>query len=584
MSSAAEKGEVAASGSDKDAYVPDTTAVHGTPDTPRARTQEDFLTRNGLNLRSFQKREYGAELVHLDQSMKKRHLHMIAIGGSIGAGFFVGAGGALSRGGPATLLIDFAIVGVMMFNVVYALGELAVMYPVSGGFYTYSTRFIDPSWGFAMGWNYVFQWAIVLPLELTVCGLVVQYWNQDISVAVWITVFLVAIVIVNVFGTLGFAEEEFWSSCLKLSAIVIFMIVAMVLVNGGGPSTSDPATGVYDEYWGGRTWSNPGAFRNGFRGFCSVFVTAAFSFSGTELVGLAAAESANPAKALPGAIKQVFWRITLFYILGLMFVGLLVRSDDGRLIGSGSYVDVRASPFVLVGLDAGLKGYDHFMNFIILVSVMSIGVSCVYGGSRTLTALAQQGYAPKLFTYIDRSGRPLFSVGIILIFGCLAYINLDADGEMVFGWLLSLSGLAALFTWGSICLAHIRFRKAWAYHGHTLDEIPFKAIGGVWGSWLGLTLCFLVLVASFFSAVAPPGAENGALNTVEGWFKDMLALPVVLVFWICGYFWKKQGWLRTAQMDVDTGRREHDWDAINLYREKMAAMPAAKRIFHLWFI
>lgn len=185
------------------------------------------------------------------------------------------------------------------------------MYPVSGGFYTYSTRFIDPSWGFAMGWNYVFQWAIVLPLELTVCGLVVQYWNQDISVAVWITVFLVAIVIVNVFGTLGFAEEEFWSSCLKLSAIVIFMIVAMVLVNGGGPSTSDPATGVYDEYWGGRTWSNPGAFRNGFRGFCSVFVTAAFSFSGTELVGLAAAESANPAKALPGAIKQVFWRITL---------------------------------------------------------------------------------------------------------------------------------------------------------------------------------------------------------------------------------------------------------------------------------
>ena len=130
---------------------------------------------------------------------------------------------------------------------VYALGELAVMYPVSGGFYTYSVRFIDPSWGFAMGWNYVFQWAIV-----------------------------------------------------------VFMVIAVILACGGGPSK-----GNYSEYWGAGTWYNPGAFQNGFRGFCAVFVTAAFSFSGTELVGLAAAEAENPARALPGAIKQVFWRITL---------------------------------------------------------------------------------------------------------------------------------------------------------------------------------------------------------------------------------------------------------------------------------
>jgi yeast amino acid transporter len=180
------------------------------------------------------------------------------------------------------------------------------MYPVSGGFYTYSTRFIDPSWGFAMGWNYVFQWAIVLPLELTVCGLTVQYWNQDINVGVWIAVFLAAIIIVNIFGTLGYAEEEFWSSILKLAATVIFMIIALVLVCGGGPDN-----GLYNEYWGARLWYEPGAFRNGFKGFCSVFVTAAFAFSGTELVGLAAAEAANPVKSLPGAIKQVFWRITL---------------------------------------------------------------------------------------------------------------------------------------------------------------------------------------------------------------------------------------------------------------------------------
>ncbi|KAK3360918.1 amino acid permease/ SLC12A domain-containing protein [Lasiosphaeria ovina] len=574
MSSSEEKGQVAVGSLTPEKEVPPAFEDH-TNQGSLETSQEDFMTRNGLNLRSFQKRSYGEGIVQLDRSMKKRHLHMIAIGGSIGAGFFVGSGGAFATGGPGFVFIDFLIIGVMMFNVVYALGEMAVLYPVSGGFYTYSNRFIDPSWGFAMGWNYVFQWAIVLPLELTVCGITVQYWNDEINVGVWITVFLVAIIIINVFGTLGYAEEEFWSAVIKLGATVIFMIIAFVLVLGGGPKS-----GRYGEYWGARYWYEPGAFANGFKGFCSVFVTAAFAFSGTELVGLAAAEAANPVKALPGAIKQVFWRITLFYILGLFFVGLLVPYDDPSLLGSG-YVDVKASPFVLVGKYANLQGFDHFMNFIILVSVLSIGVSSVYGGSRTLTALAQEGYAPKIFTYVDKSGRPLFSVGIILLFGVLAYVNLDADGPTVFSWLLALSGLAALFTWGSICLAHIRFRTAWAYHGHTLDEIPFKAVGGVYGSYLGLFLIALVLVAQFYVAVSPVGMD---VNTAEGFFQSYLAFPVVLFFWACGYAWKRQGWLRTDQIDIDTGRRELDWDSINAWRVTLAAMPAWKRIYHTVFV
>lgn len=268
------------------------------------------------------------------------------------------------------------------------------------------------------------------------------------------------------------------------------MIVALVLVCGGGP-----AGGRYDEYWGARYWYDPGAFKNGFKGFCAVFVTAAFSFAGTELVGLAAAESSNPLKSLPGAIKQVFWRITLFYILGLFFVGLLISSNDENILGSDNPYADGVSPFVLTAEYAGLIGYNHFMNCIILVSVLSLGVSCVYGGSRTLTALAEQGYAPKIFAYVDKSGRPLPSVAVHLLCGALGYMNLSADGSTVFDWLLAMSAIAALFTWGSICLAHIRFRKAWAYHGHTVDEIPFQAAFGVAGSWVGLILCILVLIA-----------------------------------------------------------------------------------------
>lgn len=382
------------------------------------------------------------------------------------------------------------------------------MYPISGGFYTYATRFIDPSFGFAVGWNYLFLWLTVLPLELTVCALVIQYWDEQTSVAAWITIFLVAVIVVNIFGGIGFAEEEFCASLIKLTAITTFMIVALVLVLGGGPHT-----GRYNEYWGTRYWENPGAFRNGFRGFCSVFVTAAFSLTGTELVGLAAAETKNPVKSLPGAVKRVFWRIVVFYILGLFFIGLLVPSDDPRLLSNQAITDVKASPWVLIGNYAGLRGLDHFMNSVILVSVLSIGVSSVYGGSRTLTALAQQGYAPKLFTYIDRSGRPLFSVLVLIMTGPLAYVNLSATGPQVFEWLQALSGMAVLFSWGAICLSHIRFRKAWAHNGHSLDEIAFKALFGVWGSWVSLALCFIVMAAQVGSRETGPTTEEARLTS-----------------------------------------------------------------------
>ncbi|KAI0126235.1 amino acid permease/ SLC12A domain-containing protein [Xylariales sp. AK1849] len=543
--------------------------------TATTQPEESWATRNGLNFRSFGKRRHhGTGDVELERTMKPRHLNMIAIGGSIGAGFFVGSGGALQTGGPGSMLIGFIIMGVMMFNVVYALGELAVMFPISGGFYTYANRFVDPSWGFAMGWNYVMQWAFVLPLELTVCGTVIQYWAPDSSVAIWISVFLVLIIIINIFGTMGYAEEEFWASSLKLAATVIFMIVAFILILGGGPSN-----GQYSKYWGARLWYDPGAFQHGFRGFCGVFVTAAFSFSGTELVGLAAAESRNPAKALPGAIKQVFWRITLFYVVGLLFVGLLVSCKDGRLLNA-SNDDPSSSPFVIAIANAGLHGYDSFMNVIILVSVLSIGVSCVYGGSRTLVALAQQGYAPRLFAYIDKSGRPLPAVGIIIAIGFLGYLSVNGNGNTVFTWLQALSGLAALFTWGSICLCHIRFRQAWKYHGHTLDEIPFQAIFGVAGSWVGLILNIIVLAAQFYTAIVN---IDGSIGDAEGFFESYLAAPVVILFYIAGYIWKRQGWLKVSQMDVDTGRREHDWDAIRVYRAELAAAPAWKRVFKFLF-
>lgn len=259
-------------------------------------------------------------------------------------------------------------------------------------------------------------------------------------------------------------------------------------------------------------------------------------------------------------------------------IGLLVPYNDPRLIGSG-LIDVSASPFVIVAANAGLIGLDSFINVVILVSVLSIGNSCVYGGSRTLTALAEQGYAPRIFTYVDRAGRPLASTIAILAFGLIAYVGEASSGATIFAWLLALSGLAALFTWGSICLAHIRFRSAWKYNGHKESEIPFQSMFGVWGSWIGLIIILLVLIAQFWVALFPVGGEP---PSAEVFFQAYLALPVVLLFWAAGYAWKRQGWMRLSEIDVDTGRRYLDPAWEEDYRLSKAKASRVKKTWN-WF-
>ncbi|KAI5303651.1 hypothetical protein KEM56_007326 [Ascosphaera pollenicola] len=324
-----------------------------------------------------------------------------------------------------------------------------------------------------------------------------------------------------------------------------------------------------------RRCKKEGAFRHGFKGFCSVFVTAAFSFSGSELVGLAAAESQTPQSSLPSATKQVIWRVLIFYVLGVFFITLLIPYDDKRLLGSNGMMDASASPFVLVGTDAHLWGFDSFMNAIILVSVLSIGNAGVYGGSRTLAAMAGHGYAPAIFGYVDRAGRPLTAVTVIIAFSGLAYINCTGNGEDVFTWLQALSGLAALFTWGSICLAHVRYRKAWLASGHSLDEIPFKSPFGVLGSWIGFVLNILVLVAQFYIAIWP---AEGGVNDAKGFFQEYLALPVILFFYVAARIWKKTGWIKLKDIDINTGRRPVDWDTFNAEQLRRRNAPWYKRI------
>lgn len=516
----------------------------------------------------------------LKRHLKNRHLQMIAIGGAIGTGLFVGSGKALRTAGPAGILIGWALTGTMIYCMVMAMGELAVTFPVSGGFTTYATRFIDESFGYANNFNYMLQWLVVLPLEIVAASITVNYWGTDPKYRDgFVALFYVVIVSINMFGVKGYGEAEFVFSFIKVITVIGFIILGIILVCGGGPVGG---------YIGGANWHNPGAFVGNtagkrFKGVCSVFVTAAFSFAGSELVGLASAETANPRKSLPRAAKQVFWRITLFYIISLCMIGLLVPYNDSRLIGASS-VDASASPFVLAIRNHGIKGLPSVINVVILIAVLSVGNSAVFGCSRTLTALAEQGFLPKIFGYIDRKGRPLVGIAFTSFFGLLSFIAASPKEGEVFDWLLALSGLSSLFTWMAICICHLRFRRALSAQGRSTDELSFVSPAGVWGSIYGTVLIILILAAQFWIALFPIGSPPDA----KDFFESYLSLPVVLVMYI-GHKCYKRNWklfIRAENIDIDTGRREVDIEALKVELAEERAVLASKslwiRSYYFW--
>ncbi|CAH0056207.1 unnamed protein product [Clonostachys solani] len=478
----------------------------------------------------------------LQRDLKNRHMQMIAIGGAIGAGLFVGSGGALHKGGPASLVIGYTIIGAMLLMVTYALAEMAVLYPVNGAFYTYFVRFVDPSWGFAMGWQYAIAWLTVLPFELIAASLTIEFWRDDINMGVWVGVFMAALIIVQFFGVRGYGEVEFVLSLIKILACIGFMILGIVINCGGAGDKG---------YIGGKYWVEPGAFRNGFTGFCSVFVVAAFAFGGTEMVGLAAAESANPRKSIPQASKQVFFRIALFYIINLFILGLILPSDDTRLLGS-SGANTKASPFVLAIQDAGIKVLPSIFNAVITISVLSVANSCTFGSTRTMQAMAQRGMAPRFLAYVDSKGRPLWCILIQLAFGLLAFIGESGKSGDVFGWLLALTGLAYLLVWGTVCLAHIRMRAAFKVQGISTELIPFKSPYGVIGSYIGIFLSLIALLATFYNALYP---TLGATPNAQDFFQAYLAAPVTIVLYV-GWKVGTRDWrmyVPLDQMDLQTG-------------------------------
>jgi len=246
-------------------------------------------------------------------------------------------------------------------------------------------------------------------------------------------------------------------------------------------------------------------------------------------------------------------------MISLTIVGVLVPYNNAQLLNGSGSSDANASPFVIAIRNAGVGGVPSVMNVVIMIAVLSVGNSAVYGSSRTLAALADQGRAPKILGYIDREGRPLVAIIVSSSFGFLCYlVAAGADKRnQAFDWMLAISGLASIFTWGSICLCHIRFRMAWKQAGRTLDELAFRSQAGVIGSWIGLIFNILVLIAQFWTGFAPVGyASMSASARIENFFQGYLAAPIVFVFYVVYKVVRRTSYRRISDIDLNSGVRE----------------------------
>ncbi|KAK8858447.1 hypothetical protein IAR55_002674 [Kwoniella newhampshirensis] len=485
--------------------------------------------------------------VGLQRQLKSRHLAMISIGGVIGTGLFLGTGSALGHGGPLGLFLGYSLMGSICYCVMICLGEMISFLPIPGGHIALAARFVDPALSFTMGWNYWYNWIIILPAELSAAAVLINLWNKTINNALWISICLIVVVAINLFGAGVYGECEFWFASIKVLTITGLIILGIIITSGGGPDHTSI---------GFRYWRHPGPFvqyegikgsLGQFLGFWAVLTQAAFSYIGTEIVAIAAGEAKNPRRNLPRAIKKVYIRILVFYLGGTFIIGLLVPSDDGGLsLNSGTAL---ASPFVIAIRRAGIPALPSIVNACLLTSAWSAASSDLFTSSRAIYGLALTHQAPKIFARTTKSGLPYVAIIFCALFGALAYMSLQSTAGKVFGYFANLTAAAGLLTWWGICFVYIRFEKGLRSQGIARSTLPYAAKLNyrAAAAWYAIVLITIIL---FFSAWSVFLRDNWSASDFITNYLPVWLFPIL---WIGYKLIMKTRFIRASEMDFVSG-------------------------------
>ncbi|MEK5266609.1 MULTISPECIES: amino acid permease [Heyndrickxia] len=411
----------------------------------------------------------------LSRGLKNRHIQLIAIGGAIGTGLFLGSGKSIHFAGPSIMLVYF-VIGLALFFMMRALGELLMYKPITGSFTHFAETFIGPWAGFITGWTYWFCWIVTGIAEITAVGMYVQFWVPELPQWIPALICVAVLFLINIATVKAFGEMEFWFAIIKVVTIIALIIIGILLVFAGFQSHGAHASFT-------NLWQHGGFFPNGSKGFLLAFEMAIFSFVGIELVGVTAGEAEDPSKTLPKAINQIPLRILLFYV-GALFVIMSIYPWN-RL-------NPDASPFVRVFADIGLPAAAGIINFVVLTSAASSCNSGIFSTSRMLYSLAEDGKAPKMFKKLNKRNVPapaLLGSTIMLLIGVV--LNYFMKSTQVFTLVTSISSICFVWVWGVIMVAHLRFRKNMPEEAAKISfKLPFAPVI----NWVVLLFFVFVLV------------------------------------------------------------------------------------------
>lgn len=384
---------------------------------------------------------------------------MIALGGVIGSGLFVSSGYTIAQAGPLGAVIAYGVGALVAWFVMTSLGELAVVWPVSGGFHVYATRNLGPAWGFATAWLYWMCWAVALGSEFTASGILMQRWFPSIPVWVWCLVFATLLFTLNAISARVFGETEFWLSLIKVIAVVTLIVAGLATIIGINPVSDAGAIGF------GNFNTEQGYWPVGFGGIFITILAVFYAFSGTELIGVAAGEAADPHRTIPKAIRTAVLRLTIFFVGAIAVIAAIIPFEKAGL---------DESPFVTVFDVIGLPAAADVMNFVIIVALLSAGNSGLFSCTRMLHSLAREGQAPQSLARTTERGIPLTALCVSMIGALLSLLSSVIAPGSLFIALVSVSGFAVVAVWMIIVASHISFRR-WYNRHPELPDLVYKA-------------------------------------------------------------------------------------------------------------
>ena len=413
----------------------------------------------------------------LKRGLKNRHIQLIALGGAIGTGLFLGIAQTIKMAGPSVLL-GYALAGIVAFFIMRQLGEMVVDEPVAGSFSYFANKYCGHFAGFMSGWNYWVLYILVSMAELSAVGIYVQYWWPELPTWISALAFFLIINAINLSSVKSFGEMEFWFSIIKVAAIIGMIGFGGYLLASGNAGPQASITNL---------WQHGGFFPNGLGGLVMAMAVIMFSFGGLELVGITAAEADSPEKTIPKATNKVIYRILIFYV-GALAVLLSLYPWENVVTGG--------SPFVLIFHALNSNWVANVLNVVVLTAALSVYNSGVYCNSRMLFGLAQQGNAPKSLLKVNKRGIPLVALGVsALATAACVVINYFMPGK-AFELLMGLVVSALIINWAMISIIHLKFR---AEKRKARQETGFKSFGYPLTNYLCLVFLAGILVVMYLT-------------------------------------------------------------------------------------